>query len=512
MNILGWKFYIKPFKDNGDYNEWIDVTPDIEKSSLGNISQQLDNTQFNVGIYRNSSINISLRNESGRYSDVDDIRSIFRWKRSNSLVKITYQVEEEGPICGDAVLGDAYLSDEVDVFVGLLSDESLSMDIAKRSLTFQVLGLESILDRVTVPTDDLESKSTLAEIILKLLNQTEITKVLGISESNIQLGANVSTDAQFEAIAQIQDILFMSVPRGSEGEKISIEYKNMLGDGSAQVQAVVDNKVVIHIQSGVTTASAIAIAVSASLRGLVTALVDTGKESTAQVATDGAIKLEGYNPSTLAETTTVKDAIDEILKITNSVMFVKDMQLMVVPRDPSPDLKKTFHGQGSESAPEDIVNITEIRNGLSKTFNYLTWGNSELLVKDFFSVKRHGVRKLEFESDLVTDVEGQAELLESILQEFSNPRMQFNLVVPVNFKNLALEILDRVAVNYPKVYMPSDSPPPICGQMVCGQAVLPAALWNFSISESRRFKIIGRSISMNKGEITFTVREIPSGS
>ncbi len=81
--------YIKPFLIDGTYGEWGEVTNDVIAGSIGSISRALDVSEFDIGVFTNSSVSMELRNDHGRYSDIDSAYSIFRYRRAGSLVRLT---------------------------------------------------------------------------------------------------------------------------------------------------------------------------------------------------------------------------------------------------------------------------------------------------------------------------------------------------------------------------------------------------------------------------------------
>lgn len=196
-----WRVYIKPFDDDGVYTDWIDVTKDVIFSSMGSINSDLDNTEYNIGVYRFSSFKISLRNDHGRYSDVGEEQSIFRYKRSDSLVKITWELEESGPMCGVAVVDFSYLSEEKTIFTGFLNDDSLSMDLSKQEISFQCMGRESIFTSVVVPFGTISNGDLYSDILYNILNQSGITAHLTVDSGNISCG----TDQTIDSIASLQN-------------------------------------------------------------------------------------------------------------------------------------------------------------------------------------------------------------------------------------------------------------------------------------------------------------------
>ena len=190
-----FKVYIKPFKSNGDYaDSYIDVSSDTDVQSIGSIKESIDQDEFEVGLFKFNQFRIVLNNIQGKYSDVGEPNTIFAHKRNDSLIKITWQIENDIVQCGTAVCGDPKLSEELTIFVGLLNDASLALDISNQKLNFQALGLESIFDRVEVNYASLSNGDTISEAIYTILNQTAITNLLTVSSLNIDPDTNVIID------------------------------------------------------------------------------------------------------------------------------------------------------------------------------------------------------------------------------------------------------------------------------------------------------------------------------
>lgn len=190
-----WRAYIKPFDDDGNYTTWVDVSEDADLSSIGSFSQDLDNTDFDIGVYRTSSFQITLDNADGKYSDVGSSESIFRFARSKSLLRVTWELSEErGAVSGISSIDDCVLSEEIDILTGLLSDESLAMDLDQQKVTFQVLGRESILQKALVPFASISDGDLISEIVYACLNQADVTGILVVDEANISLGLDQATD------------------------------------------------------------------------------------------------------------------------------------------------------------------------------------------------------------------------------------------------------------------------------------------------------------------------------
>src|SRR6185312_11395141 len=268
-----WHVYLQPFDDDGNYTgEWIEITDDVTFADLGGIGAALDNTDYDIGVYRTSSFDLVLSNNKGLYSDVGNSKSIFHFTRSNTLCKITWQ-QGDNPKCGFFKAdGSAKLAPEVNVVVGLLNDDSLSMDLDTQVVTFKVLGRENTFVTAIVPFSSLSGSDLLSVTMYNMLNQPLITMLLTINLANIT--SNVD---------QVPDDIS--------------PFQNM----------------------------------------------------------------------------TVDAALADILLATNSVLYIQDDTVYIKPRLPTADIIQTFYGQASSLGPESIQNIINIKNGVAKTFNYISW-------------------------------------------------------------------------------------------------------------------------------------------
>lgn len=191
-----FRIYLQTFDDNGAYTgTYTDVSDDVELESLGSIDQNLDNTDYNIGIYRNSNVSITFRNDNGKYSDVGQPTSVFRYKRNGALIKITWQESLERPKCGFVQAGDFSIAEELTLFIGLLDDSSTSMDLDNQELSFSLLGRETILNNGTVPFASLSNGMLLSDVIKTLLDQPFITTLLDYAAINISVGVDVVIDS-----------------------------------------------------------------------------------------------------------------------------------------------------------------------------------------------------------------------------------------------------------------------------------------------------------------------------
>lgn len=208
------------------------------------------------------------------------------------------------------------------------------------------------------------------------------------------------------------------------------------------------------------------------------------------------------------ENQTVASVLDNLLKITSSILYIDSQSFVQVkPRLPTSDVKYVFNGQGASGA-ENIQLLGNITNGLARVYNYVTWKDTTLVSSAPSSLIKYGVRKLEISEDTVgTDSYRQASI-DALVAEFGTPKQELELTVPISFETLTLQLLDRISIDYPVVYFSNDSTLSLCGACLCGETPLPEGMWSFSIDPSDHYKIMGRTVDIKNGLITFKVREI----
>lgn len=402
-----FKVYIKPFDHLGNYEaDFIDVTKYVK--TIGRLQVDTDSSDYQIGVYKNSNFNIVLNNREGLFSDVTSRRSIFDYTRADSLVKVTYQMDADGPWCGMAICGDSYLSEETEIFLGILSDDSLLENARTEEVTFNVLGLESLFQRAIVPFSSISNGDDVDEAIYAMLNQAPITDILTISLANIVPGIDQTID-------------------------VKDDLENM----------------------------------------------------------------------------TVKEGLDKLLLVSNSVLKITSQTVYVTSRDPGGSIAMTFYGQASQNGAENIIDIKNVSNGMNRLFNYFTWKDSTAGYSDGTSVAKYGARSKEIDFGIYTNTTKQTNFMTDLATEFKDPKQELDLVAPLDFDTLALNLLDRVSIDYPTIFEADEGESlPICGVAICGEAILPRGLWAFYLNSARSYKILRKDMNLTNMQVTLKLREI----
>lgn len=208
---------------------------------------------------------------------------------------------------------------------------------------------------------------------------------------------------------------------------------------------------------------------------------------------------------------TVKETLDTVLLLSNSVLFInRENVLYVSPRDASVDFKWFFYGQASVDGAENIQNISDIRNGLNRTFNFIRWNGTTLSAEDANSTAKYGVRVKEIDSEVITDNTKINNILQSIRDYFGTPKRELELTTIIkDYDIFDVFLLDKVSIDYPSVYFIEEGGSyPIYDSSLYDVAKYPLAEWALEIDPTVEWMITGRKIDFKNQLITFFLREV----
>lgn len=482
-----WRVYVQTFDVSGNYTgTWIEVTKYVVMDEFQAINWALDNTDYNIGIYRTSNAKITFRNDDGKFSDVGQSGSMFNWTRNNSLIKITWTGERyaqsggpTGLIAGFFPAGDAWLLQETEIFRGFLNDDSLTLDLSDNKLSFDLLGLEYVLKRTFVN-------------FLSIGGQTNATGVSFGSPGSIQLG---SSAGPYPGPRYGQAVQFQISAGGTTPAEINASTYNVPGGSTAGNTSQTTYYCTGFFSSGGFWYFQIADSVGGSPKSLSGALSGTlsftvcggfnyisgvisiilNQTGITSFLTIGTINVgqdvivDDWTP--LANMS-VWDALADLLLISNSVLYVQGTTITIAPRTPSASLNYTFFGQGSTKGPENVQEIKNIQSGISRTFNYFSWAAASTPLPDtlfriggtYFdstntitatatqnavSIAKYGIRIKTFSQRYVASADNWQSLFASLLSEFGTPKQEFDLYCPLDPTTIALFLLNRVALDYP---------------------------------------------------------------
>lgn len=188
----------------------------------------------------------------------------------------------------------------------------------------------------------------------------------------------------------------------------------------------------------------------------------------------------------------VNDGLNQLLLVSNSVLFINDAgDIFVRSRDEdmtTPILN--LYGKSDQLARENIIRITAYNLGIHRTFTSFLVNDTE--VNNVPLQQTYGFRQKKISIDFITDNLKEMDIAQSLLDEFSSPRIELNVQVATSLVKDS-QLLDRVSVNYPLRVKPIEGKfLPIVGTAVIGDpdTPLPYVFGSISIMPTYGFKII----------------------
>ena len=210
------------------------------------------------------------------------------------------------------------------------------------------------------------------------------------------------------------------------------------------------------------------------------------------------------------ENVTVKKALDDLLFLSNSVLYIKAGVVYVSARTEGATNDYTFYGQASNNGVENINSISDIRLGLNKTFNLWKWDGTSLFASDSTSITENGVRsRSPIKFDQITNNTTRQNILNSLNLEYRNPKQEIEIESPFTYDLLVLGVLDKVNVDYPTVFVGAQGGEiPIYGASKYGVAKYPIGQWSLTLATTTFFKIMDIRLDVKSQTATLKLREI----
>lgn len=210
------------------------------------------------------------------------------------------------------------------------------------------------------------------------------------------------------------------------------------------------------------------------------------------------------------EDTTVLAAIERLLFLSNSVMYIKDDVIYVKSQDSGGISKATLYGKTAQDGIENIVALDGFTTGINRTFNFWKWADTSVKQSFADSISRNGFRQKEVDDSLVTNSTIQTNILNTLLNEYGFPKREIEVTVPMYtplVKNIFL--LDRINLDIPQEYSISEGDDLVSryGFARYGTGRYAEVTGAFTINVNDNWKVMNRNISLKNRLITFRLRE-----
>jgi len=208
------------------------------------------------------------------------------------------------------------------------------------------------------------------------------------------------------------------------------------------------------------------------------------------------------------ENKTVTQLLKKLLPYCNSILDIRDNVVFVSDRTPSAAIKFAFLSAGTETGTENIIDIKKFKSGISRIKNFVTVKDTAIKGENASSQSRHGVRRKEIEFAPVTSTAKRQAAVNSIVAEFGDPKVEFDIETPMQYDRLDLEMIDRVSVDFRLRVQPTEDGLPLYEIAQYDVARYPFEIGDIEIDTLKDYKIMASSIDTNTEMITFDVREI----
>ena len=186
---LQYQVLITPLVAKNVYGETADITKDINisefVSNIGKISNQIDNGDYEFGVFTFSDIDLDVINYDGKFNDESSSYSMFKYRRDLAKVSIKFI----------NTAGTSTIQ-----FEGIINDEGTRQDNNKGTVKIKVLSLSSIFRKTKVPAGIITNGTSFSDAIKFILNITDIIAVLNIDPSKVtvKLDSIVDNGSKFD--------------------------------------------------------------------------------------------------------------------------------------------------------------------------------------------------------------------------------------------------------------------------------------------------------------------------
>lgn len=187
-----------------------------------------------------------------------------------------------------------------------------------------------------------------------------------------------------------------------------------------------------------------------------------------------------------------KDALNQLLLATNSVMLINDDGDMIVrSRDENEDTDILYlYGKSDTYGRENIIKIMNYNTGMHRMFTAVKINDTEAEEEDLSQT--FGYRLKSVTMDFVTDAGTELEIAERLASRFSAPKMEMQVQVSMNISR-NVDLLDRVSIDFPLRVKPiAGAFLPVIGVTEIGDTdqPLPDTFGSFHMTPNIGWKII----------------------
>ena len=176
---------ITPLIERGVYGDIIDVTKDVDitdfikAGGITQIKRQIDNDDYDYGVFNYGSITIKMINLAGKFNDSSDWRSVFIYSRDKAKFELSFFETD----------GSSAIS-----FRGLINEEATRQDFKKNEVQFKILSRDSVIRNTKVSGGAVATGALFSTAIKTIINVPDITNILTYNPANINVAYDDTVD------------------------------------------------------------------------------------------------------------------------------------------------------------------------------------------------------------------------------------------------------------------------------------------------------------------------------
>lgn len=206
----------------------------------------------------------------------------------------------------------------------------------------------------------------------------------------------------------------------------------------------------------------------------------------------------------------VKDALNQLLLATNSVILVDDDDnIFIQPRTETNDRDiLVLYGPYDLRRRQNIIDIKNYNTGKQRMFTSVVVNDSEEVSSGH--IDYYGYRQKVIEMPFLTDNGTERIVAAKLLEEFKSPKIELEVTVPTGIAR-NVKPLDRVSISHPLRIIPVEGMfLPVIGEAVIGDVVtpLPFTTGSISIDPALGFKVLEIKEDPKSFETTLKLRQI----
>jgi hypothetical protein len=205
----------------------------------------------------------------------------------------------------------------------------------------------------------------------------------------------------------------------------------------------------------------------------------------------------------------LNDVLNEIMLVTNSIMYIdKDGYLIVKSRQHSRLVKLELRQNSNTGKQDNIYSIRNVNSGRHRVKNYISWGSGTSAIVESSAdeyLERFGITKKTVSCDAITNVATKATVISELLNEWQFPKQEME--VETDYQANEIDFFDMVTVDIiPQLTRKNELP--ICGEAICGSAVLVDYASGFKTDVNKGYKVISIEHSLSEFKTRLKLREI----